>query len=137
MEVNGLETLLVDRGNFFHGTFEFVEHGKFFVIIGINEDDEIGYFLINTNVNERVIRTHEERALQISISPSEYQFLDHISFINCARMLTMSKATLITLLQSAKVQYKDTLRDAHLADILQRLNASPLYSVREKQEFFS
>ena len=45
-------SLLIKRGVILHSTiFEYIDHGKFFVIIGEDEENYIGLFFINSNIN--------------------------------------------------------------------------------------
>ena len=42
-------SLLIKRGVILHSTiFEYIDHGKFFVIIGEDEENYIGLFFINS-----------------------------------------------------------------------------------------
>ena len=55
MESDALRDLLIKRGNIFlSGHFDNISHEKFFVIIGEDENDFVGFFFINSAINQYI-----------------------------------------------------------------------------------
>lgn len=54
----------IDRGTILHSTmFEDIDHGKFFVIIGVNAEYVAGFFFINSNINKYIMGKQEQLAM--------------------------------------------------------------------------
>lgn len=55
----------IDRGVILHSTmFENIDHGKFFVVVGINADYVAGFFFINSNINIHIKDKQEQLDMQ-------------------------------------------------------------------------
>ena len=53
------------RGTILHSTmFENIDHGKFFAIVGINQDYVAGFFFINSRVNIHIEDKQEQLDMQ-------------------------------------------------------------------------
>lgn len=140
MEFPQAADLLLCRGSIFHGdseVFPAIDHGKFFAIIGEDDDELIGAFFINSEVNTNVIRTPEQHELQIPLTSSKYRFLTKdVSFLNCADLVRIAKKSLLARINSGAVTYRDTLNEVDEAYILDKLRDSDLYTKAEKETFF-
>lgn len=56
----------IDRGVILHSTmFENIDHGKFFVVVGINADYVAVFFFINSNINIHIKDKQEQLDMQI------------------------------------------------------------------------
>ena len=71
------------RGAILHRMFETTipPKPKFFVVIGESETHIIGYFFINSNINNYIRREPDFYNMQMPIKRSEYPFLRYDSFI--------------------------------------------------------
>ena len=71
MEIpNSLIATQVERGTIMHSTmFKNIDHGKFFVIIGISEEYIAGVFFINSNINIHLENKPEQFAMQYPMIP--------------------------------------------------------------------
>lgn len=74
-----LPAVLVDhtirRGQIFHSTmFDDIDHGKFFVVVGVTDEEVAGFFYINSNINSNVITKQEQYAMQYPILAQDYRF---------------------------------------------------------------
>ena len=138
MEFPQAAELLLQRGSIFHGNiFPQIDHGKFFAIIGEDDDELIGAFFINSEVNTNIIRTPEQNELQIPLTSSKYNFLTKdVSYLNCADLVRIVKKNLLAHINSRAVTYRATLNELDEAYILDKLRGSDLYTKAEKETFF-
>lgn len=68
---------------------------KFFIILGIADDYcAVGTIYINTKINKNIYDTIETIDLQIPVSPKECPFLNHNSYIDCAKLFVKDFPTL-------------------------------------------
>lgn len=114
-----------------------INHPKMFVVMGVSEDSLIGFFFINSDINTHVINKPAQQELQYLIKESDYDFLDHDSYI-CASSL---KHALLTDVEndfpSGEVRHIGVLNENDLNVLLEKLNNSSIYSARVKSMFFS
>ena len=127
----------IRRGDIFHRYFTTTTppKDKFFIVIGEDEGFYVGYFFINSNINDYALRNDMMRAMQLPIKPSDYPFLSHLSFVAGHQLSKLSKRELLRELYSGKAQYKGRLSDWDMEMLLGAALNSPLFSEREK-EFF-
>ena len=127
----------IRRGDIFHRYFTTTTppKDKFFVVVGEDEGYYVGYFFINSNINDYALRNDMMRAMQLPIKPSDYPFLSHLSFVAGHQLSKLSKRELLRELYSGKAQYKGRLSDWDMEMLLGAAHNSPLFSEREK-EFF-
>ena len=127
----------IRRGDIFHRYFTTTTppKDKFFVVVGEDEGYYVGYFFINSNINDYALRNDMMRAMQLPIKPSDYPFLSHLSFVAGHQLSKLSKRELLRELYSGKAQYKGRLSDWDMEMLLGAALNSPLFSEREK-EFF-
>lgn len=82
---------LIERGVILHSDiFPDIDHGKFFVVIGVDEDFVAGFFFINSNINRAIWNKQEQLAMQYPMRKADYDFLRYDSFFlffrhNCFR----------------------------------------------------
>ncbi|MDR0619791.1 MAG: hypothetical protein LBG17_07845 [Bacteroidales bacterium] len=138
MESDVLRDLLIKRGNIFlSGHFDNISHEKFFVIIGEDENDFVGFFFINSAINQYILNRPEFRNLQIPLLKSNYKnFLHHDSFLDCHSLVKIKKDVLRKLLSDKNAKYKTELLDSDLEKILLLVRKSPLFSKAQKETFF-
>jgi len=130
---------LIKRGYIFHSyKFENIEHGKFFVVIGEDKNNYVGYFFINSNRNPYISGKPKLFDMQIPIKKSVYSsFLTHDSYISCHEISKISKNKLREQINMGITQYKEHLIKEDVKILLESLKNSDLYSEEEKEQFFS
>lgn len=78
---------LIKMGSIFHSeTFDFVDHGKFFVIMGVSHGEVVGLFFINSGINKWIQGKEEMLAMQYPMRKADYGFLGMTLFLlprNC------------------------------------------------------
>lgn len=127
----------VRRGDIYHRHFASTNppKDKFFVIIGEDERNYLGYFFINSNINNFVLRNEAMVNMQLPIKPSDYPFLTHQSFIAGHQLATLNKDDLIRELSTGVTQYKGRMQANDMQMLLDAALASPIFSPREKNFF--
>ena len=136
-----LPVVLVDhtirRGQIFHSTmFDDIDHGKFFVVIGVTDEEVAGFFYVNSNINSNVITKQEQYAMQYKILAQDYAFLKYDSYINATNIITRSKKELSESISAGRTTLVDSLQDKHLDELLKKVRESRLFSKFEKRKFF-
>ena len=130
---------LVRRGAIFHSdAFDDIDHGKFFVIIGVSEDCVVGLFFINSNINSFICGKPDLYALQYTIKAKDYEsFLRYDSFVSCSSLRRFPLDRFEASITSGRTECKGQLREEHLQDILKLVKDSPVFSKRDREAFFS
>lgn len=130
-------SLAIQRGSILHSSlFDNIDHAKFFVIIGENNKNYVGFFFINSNINP-INRKTEQLRMQYPLPPADYNFLTHDSFLCCTQISTIPKAKLAASIRSGVTSVKGVLRQQHIDDILSLVRSSKLFSKEEKDTFFA
>lgn len=127
----------VRRGDIFHRFFQTTTppKPKFFVIVGEDENNYVGYFFINSNINRFVARNEEMNNMQFPIKPADYPFLDYQSFIAGHELATLPKSDLIAELSTGTTQLKGRMKPEDLEMLLNAASQSSLFSPKEKSYF--
>lgn len=134
--MNIQNSLILQRGVILHSTiFEYIDHGKFFVIIGEDNENYIGLFFINSNINF-FNRKQELLEMQYPLLRRDYNFLDHDSFLCCTEITTINKHKLSESFSTKVTEYKGTLQQEHLDEVLNLIRNSKLFTDEEKEIYF-
>ena len=125
-------SLLIKRGVILHSTiFEYIDHGKFFVIIGEDEENYIGLFFINSNINY-FNRKQELLEMQYPLLKRDYEFL----FLCCTEITKLNKKKLTDSFPTKVSEYKGALQQEHLDAVLNLVRKSKLFTDEEKEIYF-
>lgn len=131
------DSILIKRGVILHSTiFEYIDHGKFFVIIGEDEDNYVGLFFINSNIN---YFNHKQELLEMQypLLKRDYKFLDYDSFLCCTEITLLDKKELSDSFSTKVTEYKGVLQQEHLDDVLTLVRNSKLFTDEEKEIYFT
>ncbi len=86
LDTGALQTLRMIPGMVLLGGMDGVDHLKFYVVAAVASDRVcICSVIINSRINPFVQKRPKLLARQVKISASDYGFLDHDSYINCAQ----------------------------------------------------
>lgn len=132
-----LVKILVERGQILYSNiFANIDHPKFFVVVGVTEDEVAGFFYINSRINTNVNTKEEQLRLQFPISKDDYDFLSHDSYISATNVITLPRDVIVRSMQSGQTLIKGKLLDNHMNDILNKVRSSRLFSKITKDRFF-
>jgi hypothetical protein len=132
-----LVKILVERGQILYSNiFANIDHPKFFVVVGVTEDEVAGFFYINSRINTNVNTKEEQLRLQFPISKDDYDFLSHDSYISATNVVTLPRDLIVRSMQSGQTLIKGKLLDNHMNDILNKVRSSRLFSKITKDRFF-
>lgn len=132
-----LVKILVERGQILYSNiFANIDHPKFFVVVGVTEDEVAGFFYINSRINTNVNTKEEQLRLQFPISKDDYEFLSHDSYISAINVVTLPRDVIVRSMQSGQTLIKGKLLDNHMNDILNKVRSSRLFSKITKDRFF-
>lgn len=124
-----LVKILVERGQILYSNiFANIDHPKFFVVVGVTEDEVAGFFYINSRINTNVNTKEEQLRLQFPISKDDYEFLSHDSYISATNVVTLPRDVIVRSMQSGQTLIKGELLDNHMNDILNKVRSSRLFS---------
>lgn len=130
---NSLKSLTIVPGSIFHGPMDGVDHGKFYIIAGVSGDKLcVCSVVINSKINQFILKRPKLLALQVEILEGDYSFLDHKSYINCANPFTGLSAKLNT----DEFTFKDVLKPNHLEVVISNIKASGALTQDEIDLFF-
>ena len=105
-----LVKILVERGQILYSNiFANIDHPKFFVVVGVTEDEVAGFFYINSRINTNVNTKEEQLRLQFPISKDDYDFLSHDSYISATNVVTLPRDVIVRSMQSGQTLIKGKL----------------------------
>ena len=108
--------LPIERGAILHSSiFEYVDHGKYFVVIGVSSECAVGFFFINSNISHTIWDKQEQLDMQY---------------------LRINKSDLMLSIQDGRTSYIGELLPRHREEILELVRNSKVFSKFEKEEFF-
>ena len=129
--------VLVERGQILYSNiFTNIDHPKFFVVVGVTDDEIAGFFDINSRINTNVNTKEEQLRLQYPISKDDYDFLSHDSYISATNVVTLLQNVIVQSMQQGQTLVKGKLLDYHMNDILNKVRSSRLFSKIIKDRFF-
>lgn len=127
----------IDRGTILHSRmFDDIDHGKFFVVIGVTDDFIAGFFFINSNINRSIWGKQEQLEMQYPLRHSDYDFLKYDSFLCATNIIKRHKEHIVRSLENGETEFIGSLKKAHLNEVLCKLRKSRLFSKKEKELFF-
>lgn len=137
MEIpNSLIATQVERGTIMHSTmFKNIDHGKFFVIIGISEEYIAGFFFINSNINIHLENKPEQFAMQYPMRKKDYVFLHHDSFLCATEIELISRSDLVQTIRDGITTIKGKMKSEHITELLEKARESGLFSKIEQKKF--
>ena len=104
------------------------DHDKY-IVIAYEERSLLHFFFINSRIHSEILKDAEKHKCQVSLSPDEYPFLAHDSYLNCAdveRWFTRDEAVRQLVLDPARL--KDDLSQTTKEAVVRIVNDSKLYS---------
>lgn len=126
----------IHRGTILHSTlFEYIDHGKFFVVVGVTEEAIAGYFFVNSNINRYISDKPEMMAMQFLLKRSDYAFLRYDSFLSAAKINEISCTRLAKSIVNGETKIVGTLKEADMSTLLEHARKSRLFSKREKEVY--
>lgn len=131
-----LAQLAIVRGAILLGHFDDIDHQKFFVVIGENDDQLIGFFFINSNIHHSIKQKQALFEMQMPIKKSKYSFLKYDSWIGANKIITISKDKIASDIITKTTQIKGNLTEDDLSMLLDAIRSSKLFSKIEKETFF-
>lgn len=126
----------IGRGSILLSDVDFVDHKKFFVVMGETDDKIMGCFFINSNIHRAIQNKPEQFAMQYPVKRADYPFLSYDSFLNCSNILEFDKQEVINKLQDGRAVKKGEMQSSHIGDILEMCRNSKVFSKHEKDAYF-
>lgn len=126
------------RGCFLHSDdiFEYIDHGKVFVIIGEDENNYVGFFFINSNINSFITKKPSLFALQYMLYKKDYPCLDYDSYLCCTEIKKLEKTKLAQSITEGRTKIITQLNNSHIEKILEIVRKSKLFTSQGKNTFF-
>lgn len=137
MEIpNSLIVSQIDRGTILHSTmFENIDHGKFFVIVGVNADYVAGFFFINSNVNIHIEGKQEQLNMQYPLKKEDYGFLRYDSFLSATRIEKIPRSKIVDTINIGITQIIGAMKQEHMDELLEKARKSILFSKQQIKQF--
>lgn len=118
----------IERGSILHSEiFDDIDHGKFFIVMGVTEDAIVGFFFINSQINRYILARPILLELQFQLLKKDYGFLHHDSYISASALREFSKEKLAQSMSQGITTYVSNLRECDMNLILDACRKSPLY----------
>lgn len=113
-----------------------IDHGKFFVVLGVTQTSVVGFFFINSIVNKYLENVPGQLELQLIIRPCDYNFLRHDSFVCGSSLQEIPLNELDRQQQDGTAVFVDRLRDDDMKALMDVCRKSKLYTTRQKKLYF-
>ncbi|MDY3104875.1 MAG: hypothetical protein SOW45_09270 [Prevotella sp.] len=126
----------IGRGVILHSTiFDSIDHGKFFVVVGVTDSEVAGFFFINSNINKSIEAKPEQFAMQYPMKKSDYSFLRYDSFLSATRILKLPCEKIVDSISEGITEIIGNMKKEHMDELLENARASRLFSNQEKKAF--
>lgn len=137
MEIpNSLIESKIDRGTILHSTmFENIDHGKFFVIVGVNADYVAGFFFINSNINIHIEDKQEQLDMQYPLRKADYDFLKYDSFLSATRIEKIPRSKIVETINMGITEIIGMMKQKHMDELLEKARESILFSKQQIKQF--
>lgn len=87
----GFREMAVAAGSVFLGPWENIDHEKFIVVAGVDEDKIlVCSVMINSRISQYIQKRPHMFACQVEVKAEDYDFLSHDSYVNCAQPIKAS-----------------------------------------------
>lgn len=127
----------ITRGTILFSTiFEEIDHGKFFVIIGISDEYVAGFFFINSHIHPAVFNKEDQLNMQYVMRKADYSFLQYDSYLCATNVITRTRKELAESMKRNQTSIIDTMRKEHIDEVLDMVRNSRLFSNIEKRRYF-
>lgn len=104
--------------------------------MGVSQGRVVGFFFINSNIHRTVESKPALFALQYPIKRGDYSFLSHSSFIGCESLQEWAYDDLLDSINKGETEYKATLHETHIEEILEQVRQSEVFSEEEIECYF-
>lgn len=126
----------IDRGVILHSTmFDYIDHGKLFVIIGITDEEVAGFFFVNSRINKSIESKKEQFAMQYPMRKCDYSFLNYDSFLSATKILKLPRERIVDSISKGITRIIGNMKKEHLDELLERARESRLFSTYDKNSF--
>lgn len=126
----------VVRGTILHSTmFENIDHGKFFVIVGVNKEYVAGFFFVNSNVNIHIEGKQEQLDMQYPLKKKDYGFLKYDSFLSATRIEKTPRSRIVDTISEGTTEIIGSMKQEHMDELLERARESILFSKQQVRQF--
>ena len=133
---NSLIESKIDRGTILHSTmFENIDHGKFFVIVGVNADYVAGFFFINSNINIHIEDKQEQLDMQYPLRKADYDFLKYDSFLSATRIEKIPRSKIVETINMGITEIIGMMKQKHMDELLEKARESILFSKQQIKQF--
>lgn len=127
----------IDRGTILHSTmFENIDHGKFFVIVGVNKEYIAGFFFVNSNINIHIEGKQEQLDMQYPLKKADYGFLKYDSFLSATRIEKIPRSKIVDTINTGITEIIGTMKQEHMEELLEKARESILFSKQQVKQFF-
>lgn len=126
----------INRGTILHSTmFENIDHGKFFVIVGVNADYVAGFFFINSNINIHIEDKQEQLDMQYPLRKADYDFLKYDSFLSATRIEKIPRSKIVETINMGITEIIGMMKQKHMDELLEKARESILFSKQQIKQF--
>lgn len=128
----------IHRGTIIHSYgFRGIDHGKFFVVIGIDADCLVGFFFINSAINRMIFGKQRLLDMQYPMKQADYPFLRYDSFLCATNIMTIEKNSLTADIAEGTASIVGEMQAGHLSELLSAARESDLFTDYEKATYLS
>lgn len=126
----------IGRGDILLSEFDGIDHRKFFVVMGVNEENVCGFFFINSNIHPAIFNKQELLNLQYPLLHRDYEFLKYDSFLSASNVIERKLSEISEGIKNGTTMMIGKMKDEHVADVVEMVRASNVISERHKKMFF-
>ena len=132
--LESLRGLSIAPGSVFLGPWTGIDHEKFLIVAGVSEDKIlVCSVMINSQINQYIVKRPKMLACQVELKGSDYEFLSHDSYANCAQPIKAK----FELFMIDDLKYCGLLKDDDLSLVQQQIISSGSLTNDEIKIFFS
>lgn len=119
----------IKRGAILHShMFRYIGHGKFFLVVGVSEEKMAGFFFINSQINDYILRNNRLLNAQVMIRKDDYNFLSHDSFISAIRFTEIKVDEIVDSINRNETKFIEDIKEDDLEKVLEIVRTSNLFN---------
>jgi len=131
--LGSLRNLSIVPGSVFLGPWTGIDHEKFLIVAGVAEDKIlVCSVMINSQINQYIMKRPKMLACQVELKVSDYDFLSHDSYANCAQPIKAKSE----LFMVDDLKYCGLLKDNDLLQVQHQVISSGSLTNDEIDTFF-
>lgn len=126
----------IQRGDILLSEFDGIDHRKYFVVMGVSQEQICGFFFINSNIHPAIFNKQDQLELQYPMHHADYPFLKYDSFLCASSVIERKLTDIAESISQGTTIVKGRMKQEHVDEVVTMVLSSRVISTRHKQLYF-